>query len=37
MKSNPFIDFEVGNMNDENYEKIDLHKHTIDNIVLTSN
>ena len=37
MKSNPFIDFEVGNMSDKNYDKIDLHKHTIDDIILTSN
>ncbi len=37
MNSNPFDDFEIGNMSDENYDKIDLHKHTIDDIVLTSN
>ena len=36
MKNNPFEDFELGNMADENYDKIDLHKHTIDEIVLTS-
>ena len=36
MKKNPFEDFELGNMSDENYDKIDLHKHTIDEIVLTS-
>ena len=36
MKKNPFEDFELGNMTDENYDKIDLHKHTIDEIVLTS-
>ena len=36
MNSNPFDDFEIGNMSDENYDKIDLHKHTIDDIVLTS-
>ena len=36
MKKNPFDDFELGNMSDENYDKIDLHKHTIDDIVLTS-
>ena len=37
MNSNPFDDFEIGDMSDENYDKIDLHKHTIDDIVLTSN
>ena len=36
MKKNPFEDFELGNMSDENYDKIDLHKHTIDEIILTS-
>ena len=36
MKKNPFEDFELGNVSDENYDKIDLHKHTIDEIVLTS-
>ena len=36
MNSNPFDDFEIGDMSDENYDKIDLHKHTIDDIVLTS-
>ena len=36
MNSNPFNDFEIGNMSDENYDKIDLHKHTIDDIILTS-
>ena len=36
MNSNPFDDFEIGNMSDENYDKIDLHKHTIDDIILTS-
>ena len=36
MNSNPFDDFEIGDMSDENYDKIDLHKHTIDDIILTS-
>ena len=36
MDSNPFQGFEVGNMSNENYDKIDLHKHTIDDIVLSS-
>jgi len=36
MNSNPFDEFEIGDMSDENYDQIDLHKHTIDDIVLTS-
>ena len=36
MNSNPFDDFEIGDMSDKNYDKIDLHKHTIDDIILTS-
>jgi len=31
-----FTDFEVGNMSDENYDKIDLHKNVVDKIVLVS-
>ncbi|WP_431108471.1 isoleucine--tRNA ligase [Winogradskyella poriferorum] len=31
-----FADFEVGNMSEENYEKIDLHKNVVDKIVLVS-
>lgn len=31
-----FADFEVGNMSDENYNKIDLHKNVVDQIVLVS-
>ncbi|OIQ23338.1 isoleucine--tRNA ligase [Lacinutrix sp. MedPE-SW] len=31
-----FEDFEVGNNSDENYEKIDLHKNIVDDIVLVS-
>ncbi|GGI56508.1 isoleucine--tRNA ligase [Winogradskyella haliclonae] len=32
-----FADFEVGNMSEDNYEKIDLHKNVVDKIVLVSN
>ncbi len=31
-----FADFEVGNMSDENYDKIDLHKNVVDQITLVS-
>ena len=31
-----FADFEVGNMSEDNYEKIDLHKNVVDKIVLVS-
>jgi len=31
-----FEDFEVGNMSDENYAKIDLHKNIVDDITLVS-
>ena len=31
-----FADFEVGNMSDENYDTIDLHKNIVDKIVLVS-
>ena len=31
---NPLIDFEVGNYEESNYEKIDLHKNTLDAIIL---
>lgn len=31
---NPLIDFEVGNYEESNYEKIDLHKNTVDAIIL---
>lgn len=33
-KNNPFVGFEVGNYEEANYEKIDLHKNTVDPIVL---
>ena len=36
MDSDIFQDFEVGNMSDNNYEKIDLHKNVVDQIVLLS-
>ena len=36
MLQNPIADFEPGNMTKENYEKIDLHKNFVDQIVLVS-
>ncbi len=36
MTENPYSDFEPGNLSKENYEKIDLHKPYIDNIILVS-
>lgn len=36
MKSNPFGGFEIGNMSEENYDKIDLHKNIVDDITLVS-
>ena len=36
MTESPFTAFEVGNMSEENYELIDLHKNTVDKIVLCS-
>jgi len=36
MTENPFKGFEIGNMSDENYSLIDLHKNVVDNIVLVS-
>ncbi|MBO6517019.1 MAG: isoleucine--tRNA ligase [Bacteroidia bacterium] len=36
MTANPFNDFVVGDMTEENYDKIDLHKNIVDQIVLTS-
>jgi isoleucyl-tRNA synthetase len=35
-KENPFMGFEVGNMSDENYDLVDLHKNVVDGIVLVS-
>ena len=31
-----FKDFEIGNMTEENYDKIDLHKNIVDQVVLVS-
>ena len=36
MTENPFKDFEIGNMTEENYAKIDLHKNIVDKITLVS-
>ena len=36
MSEDIFADFEVGNMSEDNYEKIDLHKNVVDKIVLVS-
>ena len=36
LEADIFEDFEVGNMTDENYDKIDLHKNVVDKIVLVS-
>ncbi|WP_297691205.1 isoleucine--tRNA ligase [uncultured Eudoraea sp.] len=36
MKSEAFADFELGNMSEENYDKIDLHKNIVDQIILVS-
>ena len=36
MSENPFKGFEIGNMSNENYAKIDLHKNIVDEIVLVS-
>lgn len=35
-KSNPFQNFEIGNMSEENYDLIDLHKNVVDEITLVS-
>jgi len=35
-KENPFKGFEIGNMSEENYELIDLHKNVVDEIILVS-
>ncbi len=35
-KENPFKGFVVGNMSEENYDLVDLHKNVVDNIVLVS-
>ena len=36
MQSNPFAEFETGNMSAENYAQIDLHKHKVDAVVLVA-
>ena len=36
MKSNPFQNFKVDDMSDENYKMIDLHKHVLDKVKLAS-
>jgi len=36
MKSDIFAEFEVGNMSEENYNKIDLHKNIVDAVILVS-
>ncbi len=36
MDSDIFAEFEVGNMSEENYDKVDLHKNVVDKIVLVS-
>ena len=36
MSVNPFDGFKLEDMSDDNYEKIDLHKHIVDSIVLCS-
>ncbi|GGE96779.1 Isoleucyl-tRNA synthetase [Chishuiella changwenlii] len=35
-KTNPFQNFEIGNMSEENYDLIDLHKNVVDEIILVS-
>ncbi|MBT8317475.1 MAG: isoleucine--tRNA ligase [Lutibacter sp.] len=36
MEADIFSDFEVGNMSEENYDKIDLHKNIVDAVTLVS-
>ena len=36
MSEDIFADFEIGNMSEENYNKIDLHKNVVDKITLIS-
>jgi isoleucyl-tRNA synthetase len=35
-KENPFKGFEIGNMSEENYDLVDLHKNVVDEIILLS-
>ncbi|WP_027383449.1 isoleucine--tRNA ligase [Epilithonimonas caeni] len=36
LKENPFKGFKIGNMSEENYDLIDLHKNVVDKIILVS-
>lgn len=36
MKTNPFEGFSAGDMSEENYSKVDLHKNIVDEIILIS-
>ncbi len=36
MTENPFKGFEIGNMSEENYDLVDLHKNVVDEIILVS-
>ncbi|MEI7485853.1 MAG: isoleucine--tRNA ligase, partial [Chryseobacterium sp.] len=36
MTENPFKGFEIGNMSEENYSLVDLHKNIVDKVVLVS-
>jgi len=36
MKKNPFEGFSAGDMSEENYSKVDLHKNIVDEIILVS-
>jgi isoleucyl-tRNA synthetase len=36
LKENPFKGFEIGNMDESNYDLVDLHKNVVDEIVLVS-
>jgi len=36
MTHNPYEDFKVGNMDSDNYSKVDLHKNIVDKIILVS-
>jgi isoleucyl-tRNA synthetase len=32
MKENPYKGFEIGNMSEENYDLVDLHKNVVDKL-----
>ena len=36
MTADPYKDFVVGDNSESNYDKVDLHKNIVDNIVLVS-